>query len=98
MNDPSIQSYERPLYQSDVTDYGTFILEDYYFYFGVFLKGRDEDEYLNMPESIGRFVEVLEDRSHKPLVSCKEHAFKDLNLDPLDKLQKALDLALCLDP
>jgi len=96
MNDPSIQSYERPLYQSDVTGYGTLILEDYKFYFGVLLKDRDRD--LNMPQSVGRFIEVSEDRSHKPLVSCKEHAFKDLNLDLQDTIQKDLDLALCLDP
>ena len=60
MNDPTILSYNRPLYEEEVTDFGEMILDEYRFDFGVYLSSTNNT--LNMfeiPEGVGRIVSYM---------------------------------------
>ena len=57
MSDPSIQSYKRPLYVSEVSDIGNINLaQDYHFNFGVFIRSTKTKSDLIIPENLGRIV------------------------------------------
>ena len=54
MTDPTIVSYNRPIYGDEMGDYGNMTLSDYKFYFGVNLIKAD-DQIVYLTESIGKF-------------------------------------------
>ena len=57
MNDPSILSYKRPLYEEEVDEFGEINLEEYRFNFGVYFTSGPNP--IDVPAEIGRVVSVI---------------------------------------
>ena len=86
MTDPTIVSYNRPIYSEELDDYGNFTFSDYKFYIGVNLV-YGEDEILYLDESSGKFKWYLQtnppvdEKVYYDMVNCNETFLNALNLE-----------------
>ena len=106
MNDPSIISYARPIYPTEIVEEldGELKLADYSFNFGVYVSKRNEDTEIEIPESIGKFMSYNQgvgpdaaDVEYMDLVPCKD-LFSDMNVEPAnDKRKFATEIGKCID-
>ena len=104
MKDPSIQSFERPIYTDDFDD-NALSLSDNSFHIGVYLVDkRAKGAPLDLPETMGRFVsytQFLTDPYKKdshPLVPCS-HNFKNLNMETSNGfIKESIKYGSCANP
>ena len=87
MTNPDIQSFERPLLEEEVQDFGKLSLQDNFFNFGLYLYNDHSDEFYEIPEHFGRFMartEYFENHEEIELmtetVPCKDNTFLDLTV------------------
>ena len=55
MEDPSIQSFTRPIYAEEIEEFGEMKFSDYHFSVGVYVYGREFSDTMVIPEELGRF-------------------------------------------
>ena len=87
MLEPTIQSYQRPIYHEEDQSYGEMKLSDTHYHYGIafFAKG----EPFEFPESMGRVVSgskssgFNDDSDPQPAVPCKQ--FLPMINQPLDE-------------
>ena len=85
MSDPSIQSYKRSMYKSELDDLGKVNLNDGFFNYGIHVQHYSGAKHV-MPEIIGRWVSRIQEAHpergavvvRRPLVPCTE-VFTNLN-------------------
>lgn len=105
MTDPSIQSYERPMLQEEVQDYGILQFSEYNWVAGVALFSGSLKEMIAIPEDIGRFYTKHEYRQKDqspsdevtPTVPCKE-AFAEFYESFTQDEEDFLQFGQCMDP
>lgn len=107
MTDPSILSYARPLYESEVNDFGQMNLNEYRFNIGVFFsEGEDADsKIVEIPASVGRVVSYTKDasasdedvRDYKDHVNCTS-LFQWTNIDLTQRVEQVKQAGYCLNP
>ena len=56
MTDPAVQSFKRPLYESEVNDFGLMNLNENRFNFGIFFWDKKTKKVFQVPEEIGTIV------------------------------------------
>ena len=63
MNDPTIISYNRPLYKEEIADFDLIELDEYRWTFGVYFTNSDNPNIpIELPAEIGRIVSVQIER------------------------------------
>ena len=103
MNDPTILSYNRPLYEEEVSELGQINLNEFRLNFGVFLSSaNDFFEPVEIPVGVGRIVTELfefgpKDTNYISPTSCSE-LFNYVNMDLTGKSINAKQWGSCLDP
>ena len=104
MSDPTIQSYKRSIYSSELSEFGSINLHDNFFNFGILVTRGDEESY-QIPESVGRWLSKTtngeDEEDHQPvqsypLVPCGD-VFTNLNQELKKDAQQAVDDGLCID-
>ena len=60
MTNPDIQSYERPMLLQDVLDLDEANLNEQYFNLGLYIYNEDNNNYVDIPDQIGRFKAKIE--------------------------------------
>ena len=59
MSEPSIQSYQRPMGEEEITDLGEVILSEYHYNFGILFTDQKGAPY-HLPASMGRVMSYVE--------------------------------------
>ena len=90
MNDPTIISYNRPLYKEEIADFDLIELDEYRWTFGVYFTNSDNPNIpIELPAEIGRIVSVqqVKDQSRGhfetsliPAVNCTD-LFTHVNMN-----------------
>ena len=105
MSEPNIQSYERPLLLEEVLELGEINFYDNRFVFGIVLESKEQREFIDLPQEVGRFEvhvdTILEKGRNKEVteaVSCLDQgSWSDTNINVSDKKLAAMQKAYCID-
>ena len=90
MTDPQITSFSRPIYNTEVDEFGNLTFVDHRFNFGIYLRPRNsnfENSTITIPASLGRVVfKTLKigpfagEYEWQDAISCAD-LFQDVNID-----------------
>ena len=78
MTDPSVMSFERPMFKYEAEEFGQFNITDLYFDFGVYFTVNFSKDPILLPPEIGTLrVIKLQNHTREELmpVNCTEQAF-----------------------
>ena len=107
MTDPQISSLTRPIYNTEVDEFGNLTFVDHRFNFGIYLRPRNQDfenSTITIPASLGRVVfrplkigPFAGEYEWQDAISCAD-LFQDVNIDVDEFSLAAKDAGYCVDP
>ena len=106
MSDPNIIQYTRPIYESEVEEYGQINLDEHRFNLGILFLTEEEEENvpLSIPEGVGRMTSSLLQHGPDPveyvlsdLVNCT-NLFQDRNMELSENALAGMKDGYCMDP